>query len=141
MYLRRTMVALFVGWVAIAATAVHAAELVLFETAGCVWCAKWREEVGVGYPKSAEGQRAPLRSHRLEDAASSGVALAAPVTLSPTFVLTDNGREIGRITGYPGPDFFWGFLEKLMGKLDKASALQQKHAKDSGENGVAMIAR
>jgi hypothetical protein len=26
----------------------------------------------------------------------------------------DEGREIGRIEGYPGADFFWGLLERLL---------------------------
>lgn len=32
---------------------------------------------------------------------------------TPTFVLIDGGREVGRIEGYPGEAFFWGLLEKL----------------------------
>ena len=37
---------------------------------------------------------------------------------TPTFVLVDKGKEIGRIRGYPGEDFFWGLLQQLMGKLE-----------------------
>jgi hypothetical protein len=121
MFLRRTIVALTAGWMAFAATTVPAAELVMYETAGCPWCAKWHAEVGPGYAKSTEGQSAPLRRHKMEDAAVSGVVLAAPVVISPTFVLADNGREVGRITGYPGPDFFWGLLEQLMKKRPTAA--------------------
>ena len=33
-------------------------------------------------------------------------------------MLVDNGREIGRIVGYPGADFFWAMLGELMSKLD-----------------------
>jgi thioredoxin-related protein len=118
MNLRKTIVALIVGWLAlVASNAVQAAELVMFETAGCAWCAKWHAEVGPGYAKSTEGQRAPLRTHKMEDAANAGVALTTPVTMSPTFVLTDQGREVGRIIGYPGADFFWGLLDQLMKKL------------------------
>jgi hypothetical protein len=120
MFLRRTIVALTAGWMAFAAITVQAAELVMFETAGCPWCAKWHAEVGRGYAKSTEGQRAPLRTHKVEDAAGAGVVLAAPVVISPTFVLADNGREVGRITGYPGPDFFWGLVEQLMKNLPTA---------------------
>jgi hypothetical protein len=38
--------------------------------------------------------------------------------LTPLFVLVDQGREIGRIRGYPGEDHFWGLLGVLMKKLD-----------------------
>ena len=36
---------------------------------------------------------------------------------APTFVLVEDGRELGRIEGYPGEDFFWGLLGKLLEKL------------------------
>ena len=39
------------------------------------------------------------------------------VHFSPTFVLVEGGKEIGRITGYPGEDNFWWFLEELVKKL------------------------
>ena len=106
----------------------QAAELLMFESPGCHWCAKWHAEVGPAYPKSAEGQQAPLRVVQLSAAASLGVALAAPVTATPTFVLIDGGGETGRIVGYPGADFFWGLFEQLLKKLPPAPAapLQQR---------------
>jgi hypothetical protein len=30
----------------------------------------------------------------------------------------EDGREIGRIRGYPGEDFFWGLLGEMIEKLD-----------------------
>lgn len=101
------------------ASPVGAAELVMFETRGCPWCKLWHQEVGPGYEKSSEGRRAPLRWVDLADVEKTGVALAAPVTASPTFVLADKGKEVGRITGYPGADFFWGLLGELQSKLDR----------------------
>ncbi len=47
--------------------------------------------------------------------------------LTPLFVLIDRGREIGRIRGYPGEDYFWGLLGVLMEKLD-ASATNEERA-------------
>ena len=35
------------------------------------------------------------------------------------FVLIDEGREIGRIRGYPGDIFFWGLLASLIERLDR----------------------
>lgn len=94
----------------------RAAELLMFESPGCHWCIKWHAEVGIGYPKSAEGQQAPLRRLQLADRTPQDVILAAPVTVTPTFVLIDKGREIGRIVGYPGADFFWGMFEQMLKK-------------------------
>jgi hypothetical protein len=97
----------------------------MFETAGCPWCALWTREVGVAYPKTAEGRRAPLRRVDLREAKAIGVTFAAPVNASPTFVLVDGGREVGRITGYPGADFFWGLLGGMLLKLAPESAPKQ----------------
>ncbi len=41
---------------------------------------------------------------------------------TPTFVLFDDGREIGRIEGYPGEDFFWGLLQNLVPEPKPAAA-------------------
>ena len=38
------------------------------------------------------------------------------------FVLIDNGREFGRIRGYPGDTFFWGLLANLIERMDRGEA-------------------
>lgn len=91
-----------------------AAELVMYERAGCVWCARWDREVGAVYDKTDEGKRVPLRRVRLDQKVSPADRLDPPVVFSPTFVLKDGGREIGRITGYLGDDQFWGLYSILL---------------------------
>ncbi len=95
----------------------QAAELVMFETLGCPWCLAWDKEVGIIDHKTAEGRTAPLR--RLDIGAQRPPELAALPGLkyTPTFVLMDGGREVGRIVGYPGEDFFWGLLGELIERL------------------------
>ena len=95
-----------------------AAELVMFEAAGCPYCARWNRDVAPIYPKTVEGQRAPLR--RVDIAAPRPADLAAigGVVYTPTFVLMDGGREIGRIVGYGGDEIFWSLLTDLVAKLD-----------------------
>src|ERR1700756_1184524 len=39
----------------------QAAELIMFEQAGCEWCAAFDREIAPIYPKTDEGLRAPLR--------------------------------------------------------------------------------
>ncbi len=102
--------------------AAQTVELLMVEEPGCPWCRRWHAEVGVGYPRSAEGKRAPLRSMQIHEPAPAGVQLARPVRATPTFILVSNGREAGRITGYPGPDFFWPMLEELLRKLTPAQS-------------------
>ena len=90
-------------------------ELVMFRQSGCPWCAAWDREIGPVYPRTEIGQRAPVRFVDLARARDTA-GLKGPVRFTPTFVLFDGGREIGRIEGYPGQDFFWGLLENLVPK-------------------------
>lgn len=99
---------------------VAALELVMVEQAGCAWCARWDREVAPEYPLTEEGQAAPLRRIDLHQPVPEDLALDSRPRLTPTFVLVDDeGRELGRIEGYPGEDFFWGLLGVL---LERAGA-------------------
>jgi hypothetical protein len=94
-------------------SAADAAELVMFRREGCVWCARWDRDVGPIYGKTEFGRRAPLRMVDIARGAP-GLRTRGPVIYTPTFVLVENGQEIGRIEGYPGDAFFWGLLEQLL---------------------------
>lgn len=108
---------------AVAALPVRAAELVMFDDPACVYCKRWLAEVGPGYPKTEEGQRAPLRRIFIRDQGQAGVQLKSPVNATPTFVLADDeGREVGRITGYPGADYFYPMLGEILSKLPTQAA-------------------
>ncbi len=96
----------------------HAAELVMFEQAGCEWCQAFDREIAPLYAKTEEGLRAPLRRVTIGAALPSDLSFIAVERLTPLFVLVDKGREIGRIRGYPGEDHFWGLLGVLIKKLD-----------------------
>lgn len=89
----------------------------MFEQAGCGWCRKWDEDVGPVYAKTPEGQRAPLRRVDIHGEMPKDLLFVAVGSYTPTFVLIDAGREIGRIRGYPGEAFFWGLLGELIDKL------------------------
>jgi protein-disulfide isomerase len=98
---------------------IAAAELVMFEDAACPWCRRWHAEIGPGYPDTEEGRRAPLRRVDIGDQANAGVVLMQPVTATPTFVLIEDGREVGRVVGYPGSDFFYGLLGEVLARLPR----------------------
>lgn len=93
--------------------------LVMVEEHGCVWCARWNEEIAPIYPKTAEGRAAPLRRIDIHARPPEDMEFASGLHFTPTFVLMVDGQESGRIEGYPGEDFFWGLLGKL---IDRASA-------------------
>jgi len=106
----------FVFSIAAFSNAVLAAELVMFERQGCEWCEAWDEEIAPIYPKTVEAKIAPLRRVDMDDPVPASFQDLKAVIYSPTFVLMNQGREIGRIVGYAGPDFFWAQLEELLKK-------------------------
>lgn len=105
---------------ALPAGAARAAELLMFEDAGCIWCARFNAEVAPVYAKTDEGRRAPLRRVESGKPLPQDIAFIETERFTPIFVLIDGGREIGRIRGYPGEDHFWGLLGMLLKKLDTA---------------------
>lgn len=110
--IRKLALAIFV---ALAALPVRATELIMVEQPGCAYCAAWDKAIGPIYPKSDVGKFAPLRRVQLRDGAPEGVSYDRPARFTPTFILiNDEGKEFARIEGYPGEDFFWGLLEKIL---------------------------
>ena len=112
---------LLVLMLGLAAGTARAAELVMFDDPTCVWCRRWLAEIGPGYPHTDEGKRAPLRRVNINRQDRVGVVLRTAVTATPTFVLVEDGREVGRITGYPGADYFYPALDELLQKLPAAA--------------------
>ncbi|MBK0329100.1 hypothetical protein I5535_17630 [Rhodobacteraceae bacterium F11138] len=92
---------------------VWAVELVMVEQVGCEWCARWNEEIAPAYPNTPEGQFAPLRRVDLR-ALPEDLDIARRVSFTPTFLIVDGNRELARLEGYPGENFFWPVLAKLL---------------------------
>jgi hypothetical protein len=88
--------------------------LVMVEEAGCIWCARWNEEIADIYPKTSEGQAAPLRRMDIHAARPDDLEFARSLHFTPTFVLMVDGVEVSRLEGYPGEDFFWGLLRQML---------------------------
>ena len=105
-------------FIALSLSNARAAELVMFEQAGCAWCEAFDREIAPIYGKTEEGLRALLRRVDTAQGLPPDLAFIETERLTPLFVLVDRGREIGRIRGYPGEDHFWGLLGVLMKKLD-----------------------
>jgi len=112
--MRSRLSVLFAFLLAALAGAAGAADLVMVEEPGCPWCARWNREIAPAYPKTPEGRFAPLIRTDISIPEPDGTRFSARVVYTPTFILVDNGVELGRIEGYPGPDFFWGLLGKLL---------------------------
>jgi hypothetical protein len=88
--------------------------LIMVEEKGCVWCARWNDEISHIYPKTDEGKAAPLRRIDLHDPLPGDLIYSRSLHFTPTFVLIIDGQEANRIEGYPGEDFFWGLLEQML---------------------------
>lgn len=98
------------------------AQLLMVEERGCIWCARWNEEIAPIYPKTEIGKAAPLQRININAAPPEGLTFERSFRFTPTFVLIEDGTELFRIEGYPGEDFFWGMLEKMMTDADLLSA-------------------
>lgn len=89
-------------------------KLVMVEQAGCHWCEKWDAEVAPEYAKTAEGRAAPLERVLIRSLPLDGLETGSRVVYTPTFLLVRDGVELARIEGYPGEDFFWGLLTRMI---------------------------
>ena len=65
-----------------------------------------------------EGEAAPLRMVDMHEDLPSDLQDIDRVIYSPTFVLIDDDKEVGRILGYPGPDFFWPLLNDILNDIN-----------------------
>ncbi len=92
--------------------------LVMVEEKGCIWCARWNTEIAPIYSKTPEGQAAPLRRIDIKSPLPDDLTFARSLHFTPTFVLVVDGNEASRIEGYPGEDFFWGLLDRMLEQAD-----------------------
>ncbi len=75
--------------------------------------------MGVIYGRTEEGREAPLLRTSIFDPLPEEIALDRKARYTPTFVLLKDGVEVGRIEGYPGEDFFYGMLQRLLERARK----------------------
>lgn len=106
----RAAIALF----ALTAPAMAELRLIMIEQAGCAYCRMWNRDVSDAYANSPEGERAPLMRLDLRAAVPEGMRFTSRPVLTPTFILTNDGQEVGRIEGYVSAQFFWEHLGRLL---------------------------
>lgn len=103
--------------IAVATPRAVAAELLMLEQPGCVWCARFNAEIAPAWPKTEEGRLAPLRRVDITQPWPDDLAGVQKERFTPTFVLIEDGVELGRIRGYVGDEFFWYRIGELLSLL------------------------
>ncbi|MFN3723199.1 MAG: thioredoxin family protein [Paracoccaceae bacterium] len=111
-------IAALLGALAVQPAVAAELRLLMVEQPGCIYCARWDDEIAPQYPLTTEGKAAPLTRMQLRDPVPEGITLTRPAAFTPTFVLLADGQETGRIEGYPGDEFFWVLLARLIGDAD-----------------------
>jgi len=96
-------------------------KLLMFEQDGCYWCEIWDHEIAAIYPKTLEGNVAPLHRVDIHSKLSTDIILKSSPQFTPTFIVVSNNKEVGRIEGYPGEDFFWGLIDKILLQIPEYS--------------------
>ena len=98
-----------------------AAELLMVEQQGCYYCEEWKDQLGHIYPKTPEGKYAPLKTFDITEV--DGIkGLERDVIFTPTFILMEKNKELGRLEGYSSEDFFWELLEVILEKETEYTA-------------------
>lgn len=105
---------LLLPFLAFGAAPASALEVLMFGKTGCVWCTRFEREVGQSYTSTEEARDAPLLRADIRDQRTVGVDLEEPVIYTPTFVIVDDGLEIGRITGYQNESEFFASLDDIL---------------------------
>lgn len=89
-------------------------QLIMIHQQGCYECQAWDNLLGPIYPKTSEGAFAPLRRVDLRGDQPEDLDLKFKARITPTFILVKAGKELGRIEGNPGDEFFWIYLDRLL---------------------------
>jgi thioredoxin-related protein len=92
----------------------NAFELVVVEAEGCIYCRLFRRDVLPAYRTSEQGKEAPVRFVDVNDVDKAQVDLTSPVDIVPTFVVLKARHEVGRISGYVGPENFFHSINYLL---------------------------
>lgn len=85
-------------------------ELIMFETSLCNHCAVFDDDVAKLYKSHSLAQMAPMVKVNLDEVGTGRYHLNKPIQMVPTFVVMQNGKEIGRISGMVNKFAFLAFV-------------------------------
>ncbi|CAA2137273.1 hypothetical protein [Hyphomicrobium sp. ghe19] len=90
-------------------------ELIVVEAEGCIYCEIFRRDVLPAYETSEQGKKVPVRFVDVNDVDAGHLDFNASVDIVPTFVVVKSQHEVGRISGYVGPENFFHSISYLLG--------------------------
>jgi thioredoxin-related protein len=89
-------------------------ELVVVEAEGCIYCKLFRRDVLPTYEASEQARDMPVHFVDINDIDANHLDFKADVDIVPTFVVVKSRHEIGRISGYIGPENFFHSISYLL---------------------------
>ncbi len=89
-------------------------ELIVMEAPGCTYCELFRRDVLPSYQASERAKDMPIRFLDINDATAEALGLDSAIDIVPTFVVLKDHKEVGRIPGYVGPEFFFHSINHLI---------------------------
>jgi thioredoxin-related protein len=89
-------------------------QLLVLEVEDCVYCYLFRRDVAPGYMASPRAKTVPIRFVDLNHASLDGFVLDRPVDAVPTVLVVKKGKEVGRVSGYVGPEPFYHAINRLL---------------------------
>ena len=95
------------GGIGLAKAADSRGQLVMITSSHCPWCEAFEDDVGKSYDLTEEALVYPLRRYDFYKALPGDLAHLTPATMTPPFIFSRDGAEVGRIIGYPGAELFW----------------------------------
>ncbi|MGI9423981.1 MAG: transcriptional regulator [Hyphomicrobiaceae bacterium] len=94
----------------------NAAQLINLEEDGCSWCERWHQVVGLIPDNTRESKYTLLRRVDVHEDLPDDLSFVVKGGYTPTFILIDDDREIGRIRDYSGEESSCGLLAKKIRK-------------------------
>ena len=89
-------------------------ELIFITSEYCPFCKAWEQDIGSLYHRTTYAKQAPLRRIDVAEVDFELPEIVEDVVGTPTFLIFQDGREIGRIEGYQSPEmFFWALSEYI----------------------------
>lgn len=95
-------------------TAVARTEVVVYEDPSSDICQIFRQRIVPAF-RAARGTKVPMRFIDITTMVSDTPGLNGQITVVPTAVVMQDGREVGRIVGYWGPEAFARMIAATIG--------------------------